>query len=168
MSIEEWGAIGEIVGGIGVIATLIYLAIEIRENTRATQGATENAILKDGRELVTVSFGDKESADLFLRWSTDLSSLDDVERAMFSNRVAAYFLFWYNAFSQNRKGLISPELWGTFEKDISGFFLSPGFHEVWTIIRNGFPVDFQGYVDRVAQMDATDSPDYLAVRKGGT
>ena len=30
MTIQEWGAIGELVGGVAVIATLIYLAIQIR------------------------------------------------------------------------------------------------------------------------------------------
>jgi len=168
MTIEEWGALGEVVSGVGVIATLIYLAIQIRANTTATRGATENAILRDGRDLVTLSFKDRESAELFHRGSTDFNSLDDVDRATFTNRVAPYFLFWYDAFLQNRKGLISEELWRTFEKDIPGFFLSPGFRDVWALIRNSFPNDFQDYVDRLAEMDSSESPNYLAVRRDGT
>ncbi len=34
MTIQDWGAIGEIVGGVGVIVTLIYLAAQIRQNTK--------------------------------------------------------------------------------------------------------------------------------------
>ena len=34
MSIQDWAAIGEIVGAIAVIVTLIYLATQIRQNTR--------------------------------------------------------------------------------------------------------------------------------------
>ena len=37
MSILELGALGEFFGSIGVIATLIYLAIQIRSNTRTTK-----------------------------------------------------------------------------------------------------------------------------------
>ena len=165
MTFEEWGAIGEIIGGIGVIATLIYLAIQIRANTTATQGSTENAIIKEGKDLVSASFKDRESAELFLRGCNDFNSLDDIERAIFTNRVSPYFLFWYNAFSQNNKELISTELWETFEKDITGFFMNPGFHEVWGLIRDSFPPDYQNYVDRLEQKDPADSPNYLAARE---
>ena len=34
MSIQDWAAIGEIVGAIAVLVTLIYLTAQIRQNTR--------------------------------------------------------------------------------------------------------------------------------------
>ena len=37
MSIIELGALGEFLGSIGVIATLIYLAAQIRQNTRTSE-----------------------------------------------------------------------------------------------------------------------------------
>ena len=39
MNIMELGAIGELVGGVAVIATLIYLAVQIRQGNQA--GARE-------------------------------------------------------------------------------------------------------------------------------
>ena len=33
MTIQDWGAIGEIIGAIAVVASLIYLAVQIRQNT---------------------------------------------------------------------------------------------------------------------------------------
>ena len=32
MTIQDWGAIGEIVGGLAVIVTLGYLAFQLRQN----------------------------------------------------------------------------------------------------------------------------------------
>lgn len=37
MSIQDWGAIGEILGAIAVFVTLLYLSIQVRENRRATE-----------------------------------------------------------------------------------------------------------------------------------
>ena len=34
MSIQDWGAIGEVVSAIGVIVTLIYLTTQLRQNTQ--------------------------------------------------------------------------------------------------------------------------------------
>ena len=44
MNWEAIGAIGEIVGGAGVIATLIYLAVQIRQNTRSVEAATYQSV----------------------------------------------------------------------------------------------------------------------------
>ncbi len=35
MNIMELGALGEFLGSIGVIATLVYLAVQIRQNTQS-------------------------------------------------------------------------------------------------------------------------------------
>ncbi len=48
MNWEAIGAVGEILGALGVIATLIYLALQIRQNTRSIQANRLNEI---GREF---------------------------------------------------------------------------------------------------------------------
>ena len=40
MTIQDWGAIGEVLGAIGVILTLLYLASQLRQNTRAMRSST--------------------------------------------------------------------------------------------------------------------------------
>ena len=35
MNIMELGAIGELVGGLAVIASLVYVGVQVRQNTRA-------------------------------------------------------------------------------------------------------------------------------------
>ncbi len=44
MSIMELGALGEFVGAIAVVATLVYLAIQIRQNTRAMEESKRLAL----------------------------------------------------------------------------------------------------------------------------
>ncbi len=50
MDWESIGAIGEVIGAAGVIATLVYLAIQIRLNTNSTRAATFDSILADFRQ----------------------------------------------------------------------------------------------------------------------
>ena len=45
MNWEALGAIGEIVGAVAVIATLGYLAVQIRQNTRSVRAATLQSVL---------------------------------------------------------------------------------------------------------------------------
>jgi len=39
MNLQDWGAIGEVVGALAVVVTLIYLAKQIRLNTHAMCGS---------------------------------------------------------------------------------------------------------------------------------
>jgi hypothetical protein len=41
MTLQDLGSIGELVGGIGVVVSLVYLAFEIRHNTRGLDQNTE-------------------------------------------------------------------------------------------------------------------------------
>jgi hypothetical protein len=61
MTLSELSDIGEIVGGVAVVASLVYLALQIRQNTRAVRGSTlhfnvdlwaQYERLLSGRELV--------------------------------------------------------------------------------------------------------------------
>lgn len=40
MTIDAWGSIAEMVGAFATIATLIYLALQIRQNTQALRAAS--------------------------------------------------------------------------------------------------------------------------------
>ena len=40
MTIAELGAIGEFVGAFGVIASLVYVGLQVRQNTRAVRSET--------------------------------------------------------------------------------------------------------------------------------
>ena len=49
MNWEAIGAVGEILGALLVGVTLIYLAVQLRQNTRATRAATLQEIQRDLR-----------------------------------------------------------------------------------------------------------------------
>jgi hypothetical protein len=78
LSIQDWGAIGEIVGALAVVASLIYLAMQIRQNTRQISMSLESAKLAAFERTVEsnnhareVLITNPEVADLLLRGLTD-------------------------------------------------------------------------------------------------
>jgi hypothetical protein len=44
MTLQDWGAIDEVVGALAVVVTLIYLAKQIGQNTRAMEEARKLAL----------------------------------------------------------------------------------------------------------------------------
>lgn len=49
VTIQELGSIGELVGALATIATLVYLATQIRQNTNATRVSSLQYTLDGGR-----------------------------------------------------------------------------------------------------------------------
>ena len=87
MSIQDWGAIGEIIGAAAVLISLIYLAKQIRQNTRQLQASVEATRLasfesnvRSGNFIRELLVRDREISDLFLRGLKGLSRLDDTDR----------------------------------------------------------------------------------------
>ena len=47
MTIQDWGSIGEILGAIATIATLIYLATQIRQNTKQLEAGASITLVEN-------------------------------------------------------------------------------------------------------------------------
>ncbi len=75
MNWEAISAIGELLGALGVLASLIYLAVQIRDNTRSIQAASLQSVLDGPRDRSLLPMaGSGETSAIFAR---GLNSLDD-------------------------------------------------------------------------------------------
>ena len=66
MSIMELGALGEFVASFGVIATLIYLAVQMRQNTKAVRLNTAHAVTEELQDMFSLLVADEGMADVML------------------------------------------------------------------------------------------------------
>ncbi len=83
MNWEAAGAIGEIIGSIAVLVTLIYLATQIRQSNTALIESTSASINASYASINTRISSDGEFAEIFIRGRRDLQSLDPVELERF-------------------------------------------------------------------------------------
>ena len=68
MTIQDWGAIGEIVGGVGVIVTLLYLATQIRQNTKQVASSSLQAMSQRVEARMMAAAANSEFANIIRRW----------------------------------------------------------------------------------------------------
>ena len=158
MSWEVMSAVGETIGGFGVILSLLYVARQVRDNTHSNQSAAINALTG---QLMNLTLIDPASADSYHQGLKGLHNLGDRDQLVFTHRITALTLTWFNAYLQNKRGLIPAEFWDTFAGDIASFQQHPGFREAWALISPGFPDEFVAYVDASAQLQP--AVDYVAM-----
>ena len=101
MSIQDWGAIGEIVGALAVVASLIYLAVQIRQSTRQISLSLESAKLEAFERTIESSnharevlITNPEVTEIFLKGLTDYLSLPPSDKfrcnMLFRNLLSAF------------------------------------------------------------------------------
>ena len=124
MTIIELGALGEFLGAIGVIATLAYLAIQIRQNTRSLNASQRLALAQtyqmraDALQNMLVQAAESERIGPIISKLTsvgypeDVTSLDQLsvaERGSFRQWQIAQQTHWDNMFYQYQQGFLDDE-----------------------------------------------------------
>jgi hypothetical protein len=78
------GAVGEILGAMGVLGSLVYLGIQIRENTQSLQAANLQSVLDGARDRYFLPMATSgETCELFAKGLNSFDKLDDGERRRF-------------------------------------------------------------------------------------
>lgn len=95
--LEDLGNVGDFVGGIAVIATMFYLAVQIRRNTNATQASSMHEFLENWRALTRLSIENPSILDIHRRGMADYDALSDAERALVHVRDPVCFPGLYRA-----------------------------------------------------------------------
>jgi hypothetical protein len=88
MNLEQWGAIAEIIGAIAVVATLAYLAVQIKQSSNATRSSNATTVLINTQNLAQAPMMDRELAEIILR------AIAGEEEMSPPDKLAAYAWFY--------------------------------------------------------------------------
>ena len=148
MTLQDLAQIG---GVIGVIASMIYVAIQIRNNARATRAATFQQ-LSSAMANNWLSWGsNSEMVSLMLRASDDFDALNRVEKARMRFFLMGYARNFENAFFQHKIGTLKKRDWVGISADIHILFSMPGSRKVWPLVKNRSSPEFQTYIDAIVK-----------------
>ena len=150
MNWDAIGAIGEVVGALATVATLGYLAIQIRANTRAARASTNRAI-SEQRNEINFRFGfDPSSTDLLLRGAEGHADLEPHERFRFTLLMRAILGMFEDVQMQFTTGMSDAETWELGKSALCQDVLSaPGFAGWWKENRALFRAEFCAEIDEL-------------------
>jgi len=120
----ELGALGELLGSIAVLATLVYLSVQVRQNTRSMDESKKLALAQtyqmrsDALQMMLVHAADSKHIGPILSKLTDAGYPEDIsalahlsmeERQRFRLWQIAQETHWDNMFFQYQQGFIDEE-----------------------------------------------------------
>lgn len=151
MNWEAIGAVGEVLGAAGVIITLAYLALQIRQNSEhiehnvRSQRLAASASLHQGIMEIRLAFlRDPELLRIFGQGRSDPHALPPVELSRFMVSCTLLFEHLAFAFDRQREGIAD---WSSFEHYLTDYTRSPGVQLWWE--RHGRRIFSPAFVDEV-------------------
>ena len=133
MNWEAIGAIGEVLGAVAVVATLLYVARQLDEQSRALTTTVRDSAFQQLQEWNYQVMADPLLSHLFQRGaaSDDWSGFSPEERSRLIHVLYSFFKTFENIFVHTAEGSAPPEVW---ERNCQVFFAyaaQPGCRRYW-------------------------------------
>jgi hypothetical protein len=147
MTLEEIAHVGEIIGGIGVLGSLIFVGLQVRQNTQTVRAST----LQQNTSYWTNFITTLAHPQFVTAYGKGMAGrdLDQIQFGQFFLLTRAYFLGLENQQYQYRQGLLDPEAFRSYELAIrEQVFSFPGIRAMWHLTRHTYSQDFIAFVDR--------------------
>ena len=160
MNWQAIGAIGELVGGIAVIGTLIYLASQIRQNTKMNASAIRQSFYDYTTRQMLQGTDDTEFNVTLAKAAMTDEELPPGERFRIMRLFQAVFVGYQGAYFQHRNGAISDDDWKMCRALLRSFWLLPGQESkrVLEQLQTGGFLD-DGFVEECHRLEA-EAQDY--------
>ena len=124
-------AIGQLAAVCVGIPSLIYFAIQIREQTRERRQSAVNALTVQWGDLTKALHENAEFAALFLRGVHSFHDLDAIAKLRFSAFQNRFFKNFEGMYYSRQEGILTTDLWNEIERTMSDFLAYDGVRQWW-------------------------------------
>ncbi|MGA7296928.1 MAG: hypothetical protein WBW92_05420 [Rhodanobacteraceae bacterium] len=139
----------DLIGAIAVVVSLVYLAIQIRQNTHAMRAETAREVVASIRANNTTVACDAELFRIFSIITENPSRLSPEDRGRATHLLFNHFRSIEDAHHQYTKGNLDEDIWAGWSRTFSDYINSPGWREYWELRRDYFSSAFARYVDEL-------------------
>jgi hypothetical protein len=147
MNLSDLANVGQVIGAVAVVISLIYVALQIRQNTNAVRVATSQSVHEHFANWYNSLACDASLSKIVIDGLRDYGSLSETDKVRFVAIFMAFLSYSQNAFIKWKQGLLAPALWMAWEQIIMNFTGAPGGKAFWKERAYLFGEEFRRYVE---------------------
>ena len=147
MLLSDLGNLGEMISGVAVVISLVYLAIQVRKNTETERTSTYQAVVSDFGSLNRTMSSTPDLSILYVKAMENFGDLDASEKARVSQLFFATFHYFENMYYQHRKGYLEEDVWLGWKRLMLTYYSRPGFRSWWSIRRDVYSRSFGTFLE---------------------
>jgi hypothetical protein len=147
MNWEMLAALGQLAAVFVGIPSLIYLALQIRAQTKERRQSAVNVLTAQWGDLTCALHNSAELSAIFLRGVQSFADLDPVSKLRFSAFLNTFLNHFEAMYFAHGDGLLSTSAWGKIERTMSDVIAYPGVQQWWETRRHWHTEEFGRVVD---------------------
>ncbi len=148
MTIQDLGSLGEFITALATLATLIYVAVQIRQNTRSVRASSFRDSSSDIFYIIDQLALDPELNRVYFAGTRDYASLSPEDRRRFGTYMSSLLGRWENLVFQSEQGVLDPMSFTFFFENLRVSYSQPGTQQWWSKVRHLYPQRVQQLVER--------------------
>jgi len=122
LSLSEWAAIGEIIGTVAVVISLLFVVFSLNQNTAAIHGSTENIIFEMHADLTNQFMLDPTLAEILVKMRGDSPQLSAIEAVRWEKYPLNLLDIRALAFMRYQRDLLAQDQWYAWNDYFMGLF----------------------------------------------
>ena len=152
MNWDAIGAIGEIVGAAAVVFSLVYLAIQIRNQNKESQAAAVHQVIEGYRSSIATLYN-PEMAKTWILGIDDYTQLSRTQKLQFDIYLTVALRSFEDAYYQWKQKRLDDEIWRSALTPLVDVMSTNAFAHFWKHRRHHFRPEFADYVDAIEPGD---------------
>jgi hypothetical protein len=112
MSLAEWSNLAQVIGSIGVVVSLIFVGLQVRQNTGALQRNEHNSTMEQWTVIRMAIAKNRDIAELMTDGLHGEKVLDPADQLRLEQMLQEYAWASFHIWDRTQRGVFPP---GTFE-----------------------------------------------------
>ena len=169
LTLQDLANLAEFVSGLVVIASLVYLAVQVRQNTQSLRTENYARALDRISSMQAKMTENGPFAAVFAKGAVDASALTPQERIQFTWWAYEAFGAFEFMFHQAESSAMPAEVWERWSATTAWWLSFPGVRAWWMARPVPFSASFSAFVDaciRENQVDAEAARRWQAFVRG--
>ena len=168
MSLQDWASIAEIVGGIAVIVSLIYVGLQVNDSTSAIRSSAASDATKTMQSWYLEMGRNRQASDIWYNAMTSAEPLPARDEFQFMMSMHTAILGMQNSYLLSKEGTLDEAFREAVTTAIVAVKDMPGMARYWKQRKGFFHTGFAEYVDGLLVRDSIETLDIYKRSNGET
>jgi len=150
VSIQDLGALGELISAIAVLGSLIYIALQVRQTNRQISINSDLQIRTSAVDAWTTISANPENARVWYLGLNDIDQLQPEEKSHFYVLLVSVFLVFEARYDHYLSGNLDEDGWQRIWRSVNALMARESVREWYKI--GGAPIHKPEFVNEIEKM----------------
>jgi hypothetical protein len=147
MSLEHASFLAQIISAVVVVASLVFVGLQLRQNTKAVRASTSQAHSAMYHDIIASLIDNGEFAQIWRKGLADLANLSADEQVRFVAFASTLFRFYESSHVQWLRGQLDKEHWHTIVQQAATLSGQTGIKGWWKLRKSWHSEAFQAWFE---------------------